>query len=235
MMKMKRILVLALILALLTVAVIPAAMAESGFTLRNGIRFGQTQEQVDAQETWENITGFHLFDYTGQLIGYDSLVRYDYGAYFGKESEGLCSVIYAIGTVYEEDGGTLYSQKDTYANTLNGLIIKYYNAAMQYYKEKGEDYYNTVPGNPILSNYIVFLQSVAGSENADFEAIEVSADGSGDNSTKLIIPDGDLEVVIELNRYEIIQDGETRYLVLLSYCRLSQDTINMIQSYINDL
>ena len=235
-MKTNRIVSMVLALALLlSLAALPAAAestlsADSTFTLRNGIRFGMKQDEVKALETWTPVTGFHLFGYTGQLIGADSLVRY----YYSESDGGLEAVLYAVGTVYGEDGKTIYAANDLAIQLYNGLVMKYGTKMIDYRKALAAADPDTSVSvepieNPMLSMYILYLKSAAGGEGVDFEAI------SDNNKMTFVIPDGSQNVNIDLQSYKIQQNGETRYLTLLCYSRLSEETRRMVENYMNDL
>ncbi len=235
-MKTNRIVSMVLALALLlSLAALPAAAestlsADSTFTLRNGIRFGMKQDEVKALETWTPVTGFHLFGYTGQLIGADSLVRY----YYSESDSGLEAVLYAVGTVYGEDGKTIYAANDLANELYSGLVLKYGAKMIDYLKALAaadpETSVSVEPiENPMLSMYILYLKSAAGGEGVDFEAI------SDNNKMTFVIPDGSQNVNIDLQSYKIQQNGETRYLTLLCYSRLSEETRRMVENYMNDL
>ena len=235
-MKTNRIVSMVLALALLlSLAALPAAAestlsADSTFTLRNGIRFGMKQDEVKALETWTPVTGFHLFGYTGQLIGADSLVRY----YYSESDGGLEAVLYAVGTVYGEDGKTIYAANDLAIQLYNGLVMKYGTKMIDYLKALAAADPDTSVSvepieNPMLSMYILYLKSAAGGEGVDFEAI------SENNKMTFVIPDGSQNVNIDLQTYKVQQNGETRYLTLLCYSRLSEETRRMVETYMNDL
>ncbi len=235
-MKTNRIVSMVLALALLlSLAALPAAAestlsADSTFTLRNGIRFGMKQDEVKALETWTPVTGFHLFGYTGQLIGADSLVRY----YYSESDGGLEAVLYAVGTVYGEDGKTIYAEKSLATELYSGLVLKYGSKAIDYLKElsaaesEGSAHAEYIE-NPMLNMYVLYLKGAAGGEGADFEAI------SDEGTLTIPIPDGSQDVYIDLQSYKVQQNGETRYLTLLCYSRLSEETRRMVENYMNDL
>ena len=235
-MKTNRIVSMVLALALLlSLAALPAAAestlsADSTFTLRNGIRFGMKEDEVKALETWTRVTGFHLFGYTGQLIGADSLARY----YYSENDGGLEAVLYAVGTVYGEDGKTIYAANDLAIQLYNGLVMKYGTKMIDYLKALAAADPDTSVSvepieNPMLSMYILYLKSAAGGEGVDFEAI------SENNKMTFVIPDGSQNVNIDLQTYKVQQNGETRYLTLLCYSRLSEETRRMVETYMNDL
>lgn len=230
-MSKKQFISLILALALALSALVPASAEEpsataapapaepaSMFTLRNGIRFGMTIEEIEALETWQRVTGWHLFSYTGAMLGYESLVQYQ----CNDETKGLEGVMYLVGTCYNEDGTTRYAETDRSGEILMGLLLKYGQKSLL--TDADPD------GNAALDIYIMVLSSMAGDE-ADFEAINPEPD----TAMVFLVPDGDRSVRIDLRCYKITQDGQTRFLNVLFYSRWSEKTIQKFRSYKEDL
>ena len=211
---------ISLLLAVIASLSILTAHAESSFTLRNDIHFGEDLQTVVAKETWAPIEGTHFYNYAGELLGLPSMVMYN----FKKETDSnpqkeLMSAKYCINTVYDEEGKTHYSRESCFSMLCLSLKMKYGDPL------KNPESVKTLEDDPIIQFYTLWLASAAVKKQADFESI------STDNSRAVwVIPEKGRNVVIEAQEYELIQDGEKCFLTLLSYSAYTDEYLQDVRA-----
>ena len=206
--------ILCLLLTLACILGMFSAAAENSFTLRNGLHFGDSEKTVDQNETWEEITGIHVFDYRGKLMGLPAMVKYIVGTEdeskniyptLFEDQKGLKCVTYCINTVYDENGKTVYSPVSCFNTVCSALRIKYGEALpASEMRDQGRK-------DPFLLLYIHWLASVAMSRS-DFESISVDP-----QRTMWVIPGDKADVVIEVHEYKMVQNGKPCFFTLLNY------------------
>ncbi len=199
---------LMLIAALMILCVSCTAHADGAFTLRNGVHFGDSESIVKAAESWEAVDSRHIFHFTGPLAGKESLVYYRF------DDDHLKSVLYVIGTVYEDTGRTRYSRTSSFED-VEFLLMSKYGTPMV---DKNDT--NCLLSDEVLVFYASWLTACPSDENwpCDFEKVSPVK-----NEAKWIVQDGNNLVLIQLAEYPIIQNGENCCLTLLSYCTFTQE------------
>ena len=224
---MKKMFCMLLILAC-ALASLPAT-AESCFTLRDGIHFGDNWDTVSKKESWASTGKNHIFQYTGTIMELPSLVRYDFfkndpSQYFQlNEQENLKSVSYCLNTVYAENGRTVYSSEPVFAYACSCLAMKY-GAPIT-----APDIIKTFHFNPIIRYYICWLQSCNKDGCTDFDSLSVDA-----RQAIWLIPDKNQDTLIEILEYEIVQNGQPCYLTLLNYSTLTDHEYQECQKYLTE-
>ncbi len=183
-----------------------SAYAETDFTLRGGIHFGDDSKTVSKKEQWTAIEGEHIFKYEGSLAGIPSMVTYSY------EDDQLKKVLYCLNTKYDQNGKTVYSRNDTPAgDLLDALTIKY---GLPYFNEKASNIYSDIT----LNEYVQLLSGLCSEGCTDFESISGCT-----YRVAWVIPSPKYNVLIDLRMYDIIQNGQKCYLILLEYCRFTEE------------
>ena len=196
-----------ILIAVMCLTTVFAAYAETEFILRGGIRFGDDMDTIGSKETWEKNSGFHIFNYKGTLTGIPAMLTYGY-----DDNHQMISAMYCLNTRYDQDGGTIYAENDAaFDEMLGNLRIKY---GTVYLNDPDADVYTDI----VLNEYTKYLSSSAASGQANFESISECK-----SRAAWIVPDGEYYVLIDLRKYEIMQKGNLCYLILLDYCRFTEE------------
>ncbi|MBQ8136318.1 MAG: hypothetical protein IJ174_02695 [Clostridia bacterium] len=218
---LKKCIAAALLLTLL-LSCLGSANADPGFTLRQGVHFGETEETVYAKETWTPLADGHFFAFEGKITDLPSMVLYtfDDGIIPGDTAErGLKNVLYCVNTVYLEDGSTRYSRRSSFPVLCNLLRMKY-GAPLT-----GGEALACVKEAPIPQIYTLYLSWFASVGVTDFEAISPDYERA-----VWIVPDEGGDVTIEVQEYRVTQNGEPCYFTLLNYSVYSDFEIEQIQA-----
>lgn len=212
--------VTSILIALICLMSTLSAYAETdiGFILRGGICFGDDPQTVGERETWMPINGNHIFKYEGTLAGMPGMVTYWY------DKEQLHQVLYCLGTKYDSDGKTIYATNDVqFREMRNALELKY---GLPFCNEQTGDIYTDAK----LSSYVQYLTYCTIKGEADFENISGCAARAA-----WIFPGSNYNVLIDLRKYEVLQDGQKCYLILLEYCRYTEEDARVYSEILKDL
>ena len=162
------------------------------------------EELFEEQVAWEDIKGYHLFDYTGTLMGIPCMKM--------VSDDGD---IYCFNTVYAPEGNTVYSRtnpwQEVYATLTGTLGTPSRDDPFTHYRDQN------------LSNYLFFLTlfTIMDEENdgaqIDFEMIG-EMDDQGQQCIFWEIPREEGTQLVTLRNLQVIQNGETCYLTLLGSC-----------------
>ena len=207
-----------LLIAALLLCLACSGLAENApFTLRSGVRFGDAQKDVEAVETWEKISGVHIFSKHGTLLGVDSMLSYSFS------QDRLTRAMYTVGTVYSENGTTRYADQSHYLELFVYLSMKYGNPVSRSNSDWGI-------GDPTLSVYLAYLSAASDEGKADFETLLPDP-----STAKWVIRSGDETVLIQLVEHEVRQGGEKRYFTLLDYFSVDAETLALCKTYLSEL
>ncbi len=162
------------------------------------------EELFEEQVAWEEIKGYHLFDYTGTLMGIPCM-----------KMESDDGIIYCFNTVYAAEGNTVYSRTNLWqeisAVLTNTLGTPSRDDSFMHYRDKN------------LSNYLFLLTLVTiikesdDGAQIDFEMIG-EMDDQGQQCIFWEIPREEGTQLVTLRNLQVIQNGETCYLTLLGSC-----------------
>lgn len=214
----------ALLMTLVCVCAILSAHAEGAFTLRNGVRFGDTWETIQSKETFERIQDGmpHIFQFKGDFCGMPSMVRYYFGenlANAPQPGDRMKSAAYIVNTQYKENGGTSYSRKSSFSKLCAMMCAKYGDAAVE------ADSLKNVNADPLISYYIFWLNAMHVDSFSDFDSL----DSLHRQRAVWTVPAGGRTVVIEVQEYGVIQDGKNCFLTLVNYSAYTEKEMQSLQ------
>ena len=190
---MKRIIAALLILCCLCASL--SALADSPFTLRCGIRFGDSRYDIERKEDWQAIRGSHFFEYAGTLYDMDAMVTYR------CPSDGLRSVLYSIGVSYGAYGVTEYAATDEGYLAVQKQMNLFYGRGTETRTERCTDI--------LLNLYTSWLSSTAGDRISDIDSLSFL------RQTSWTVPVEGGRVYICLQSFRVGQDGHDRYMTLV--------------------
>lgn len=189
---------IAALLVLCCLCACVSALADDAFSFRDGIRFGDSESDVERKETWRRIPGNHFFTHEGTVEGEPAMV-----VYRCPENVGLRSILYAIGASYGSYGLTRYADTDDSYGRMQKLLSVFFG--------KGEESRTESCTDILMAMYTSWLSSTAGDSISDID----SFDFRRQTSWKVPVDGG--TVYICLQSHLVRQDGCDRYLTLLDF------------------